>query len=65
FEISWDVVPYFKDRVSIPVSSNPAVENRITVVQGLSSGEHVITLTGPGIHFLKAVRIYHPPLLNK
>ncbi|MCC5930283.1 MAG: hypothetical protein JJU28_13625 [Cyclobacteriaceae bacterium] len=65
FEISWDVLPYFKDQVSVPASSNPAVENRITVVQGLSSGEHVITLTGHGISLLKAIRIYHPPLLNK
>lgn len=23
------------------------------------------TLNGPGIHSLKAVRIYHPPLLNE
>lgn len=65
FEVSWDVVPYFKDRVSIPESSNPAIENTVTVIQGLSSGEHVVTLTGPGIYSLKAVRIYNPPLLNK
>lgn len=65
FEISWDVVPYFKDRVSLPKASDPALENVKTVVQGLSPGEHVLTLTGPGIQSLKAVRIYHPPLLNK
>ena len=64
FEISWDVVPYFKDEVLIPESSDSAVENKVTVVQGLSHGEHVVILTGPGIHSLKAVRIYHPPLLN-
>lgn len=64
FEISWDVVPYYKDKVLIPESSDSAVENTVTVVQGLSHGEHVVTLTGPGIHSLKAVRIYHPLLLN-
>jgi len=65
FAISWDVVPYFKDRISFSATSNPAIENVQTVAKGLSSGEHVVSLTGPGIHSLKAVRVYNPPLLNK
>lgn len=62
FVVKWQTVAHFADVFSPPNNANPALENVVTLAQGLKNGPHVLEITGDPRTPLAALRIYRPPL---
>jgi len=61
FEAHWKVVPYFSDNFAPTGAANPAIEQVVTVAQGLHNGHHTLEIIGDAHSPIAAIRIYKPP----
>jgi hypothetical protein len=57
----WKVIPRFLDTAAFTASKDPAIENALTVAQGLPNTKHTLEVSGDLTH-LVAIRVYTPPL---
>lgn len=62
FVVKWQTVPHFVDEFTPPINANPAIENIVTLAQGLKNGPHVLEISGGPQTSLSALRIYRPLL---
>ncbi len=61
FTVKWQTVPHFSDDFAPQAKANPAIENVVTLAQGLKNGAHVLEISGGPQTPLAAIRIYRPP----
>jgi len=66
FEVRWQVLPRFVDRLDFPAAPGPGLENAVTLIQGVAPGPHTLRLTpGAGAKLtLRGFRVYQPPLTD-
>ncbi len=64
FEVKWQVVPRFADRLEFPAAKTAGVEKAVTLIQGIANGPHTLRLAPvAGAHLkLQGFRVYRPPL---
>jgi hypothetical protein len=64
FQVKWQVVPRFVDRLEFPAARAFGVETAVTLIQGIPNGPHTLRLApaaGAKIS-LQGFRAYRPPL---
>ena len=59
YEIKWESRFYGTDEF-VPEITDPALENTVTLAQGLANGPHTLTLEGDSLSAIEAIRIYNP-----
>ncbi len=62
FVVKWQTAGHFVDEFTPPQNANPAIENVVTLAQGLKNGVHVLEISGGPQIPLTALRIYRPSL---
>jgi hypothetical protein len=62
FTVSWEVIPHFRDRVTLK-ADRPGGQESVTVAQGMENGPHVLTLRAAAASppVLHSVRVHSPP----
>jgi len=62
FEVKWKVEPHFVDEFRSPAGQDAATEATVTLAQGLPNTRHTLEITGSDATFVRAFRVYQPPL---
>ncbi len=64
YKVTWESKALFVDVWEAPIETSPTKESSTVLAQGMTNGEHTLTLTpqSTGKLPIKAFRIYRPPL---
>ncbi len=64
YQVTWETRPLFTDTWQSPIETHPTNEFSTVLAQGMTNGEHTLTLTPLSKRQLpiRALRIYRPPL---
>ena len=64
YTVTWETKPLFVDLWEAPIETSPTKESSTVLTQGMTNGEHILTLTprSTGKLPIRAFRIYRPPI---
>jgi len=65
FTVTWSVVPHFVDEFVSPGVKDATAESTVTLAQELTGAQHVLEIAGSAETPIAAVRVYHPPGMNR
>ncbi|TWT82288.1 Arylsulfatase [Planctomycetes bacterium CA13] len=63
--IQFDVVPQFNDHFIAKANPDPTRESTVRLIQGISNGQHTLTLIADSDTPITAVRVYRPPFARQ